>query len=432
MLTPGQPSRSGPRARIFCAVPTYTGELHHRFVESYVAAVVYCLVHKIELELRIVAGASLIQYARNQLIREFLEDPTNTHLMWIDADVGFDPRAIVQLHGRNKDVVGGVYPMKCMPIEWPYEPMPGEQTAVMHRAKILPGGFMLCSRKAVQAVADAAPMYWHYMQGMRFPTKHVMDLTLEDKTLLGEDVILCRKFQQAGFDVWCDPEIAFAHCGKFEWRGILSKAIAQGPGQSRISPHLIQDLKNETEPQRLGEIIFEAFKEWGNSWSAPPGELLALATLARKSTCILETGSGLSTIVMACANPNASIHCLESDPKWCEMLREEIQRHQLTNVTIHLTPLSPENFFYVIPGDLPDWFDLAFHDGPVWLDKTHLAKSTDTRVPFYTLLEKRLRDATIVIDDVEHYEAEAAMFRHEIVGGRFAICLPNKAKAAAA
>ncbi len=432
MLAPGQQSRGGPRARIFCAVPTYSGELHHRFVESYVAAVVFCLVHKIELELRIVAGASLIQYARNQLIREFLEDPGNTHLMWIDADVGFDPRAIVQLYERGKDVIGGVYPMKCMPIEWPYEPMPGEQTAVMHRAKILPGGFMLCSRKAVQAVADAAPMYWHYMQGMRFPTKHVMDLTLEDKTLLGEDVILCRKFQQAGFDVWCDPQIAFSHTGKFEWRGVLAKAIEQGSGQPRIAPHLIQDLRNETDPTRLCELLHEFRTEWGNSWSAPPAELLALVTLARRSKCILETGSGLSTIVMAAANPNASIHCLESDGTWCETLRQEIQRHGLTNVFIHLTPLSPENHFYVIPGDLPGWFDLAFHDGPVFLDGTHLAKSSDTRLPFYTLLADRVRDAILVVDDIEHYPEVLQAYRHEIVGGRFAICMPNKAQSAAA
>jgi predicted O-methyltransferase YrrM len=245
-------------------------------------------------------------------------------------------------------------------------------------------------------------------------------------------VILCRKFQQAGFDVWCDPEIAFSHSGKFEWRGVLSKAIAQGPGQSRISPHLIQDLRNETDPHKLGELVHEAYKEWGNNWSAPPAELLTLATLARRSTCILETGSGLSTIVMAVANPNANIHCLEHDGAWCETLRQEIQRHGLTNVTIHLTPLSPENYFYQVPGDLPDWFDMVFHDGPVWLDGTNMAKPTDTRIPFYTLLANRVRDAILVIDDIEQYPECPLPYRHEIVGGRFAICLPNKRESAAA
>src|SRR5690606_33321512 len=138
-------SASGPRARIMVATPTYTGELTHRYVDSLMAATVYCLYHKVELELRIVAGASLIQYARNQLVREFLEDESFTHLMWIDADVGFDPRAIVKLLDHDKDVVGGVYPMKCIPLEWPYEAMPGEQSTELHRAKIMPGGFLLCS-----------------------------------------------------------------------------------------------------------------------------------------------------------------------------------------------------------------------------------------------------------------------------------------------
>lgn len=418
------------------ATPTYTGELVHRYVESFTAATVFCLLHKVELELRIVSGASLIQYARNQLIREFLEDETYTHLMWIDADVGFDPRAIMRLLDHGKDVVGGVYPMKCMPVEWPYEPMPREQTGTLHRAKILPGGFMLCSRKSMQTVADASQEYWHYTGGMRYLTKHVMDLTLEDGKLLGEDVILCRKLQLAGFDVWVEPDIAFSHTGKFEWRGILRKAIENGVPQGSIPPHLIQDLRNETDYVRLGNLVHEMFRAWGNVWAAPAPELLALALMARKHKRILETGSGLSTLVMAAANPDAEIHVLESDPEWCARLHQEIKGHQLTNVTIHLTPLDPATLFYEIPKALPASFDMVFHDGPVWLDSKVIAKPTDTRLPFYTLLADRIADAVLVVDDADQYQDVLANYQHEVIGGRFAVCQPNKvnkteAKAAA-
>lgn len=417
---------------MFVGVPTYSGELHHRFVESYVAAVVFCLLHRVELDLHIVAGSSLIQYARNQLIREFLETE-DTHLMWIDADVGFDPRAIMKLIEHDKDVIGGVYPMKCMPIEWPYDPVKGEQTTTLHRANILPGGFMLCSRKAMQSVADAAAPYWHYMGGMRHLTKHVMDLTLENDTLLGEDVILCRKLQLAGFDVWVEPDIRFSHTGKFEWRGVLAEAIKHGPDGGRISPHLLQDLRHETDETKLGNLCLDIYTEWGNTWAAPAVELMALATIARKHKRILDTGSGLSTIVMAAANPDAEVHCLEADPEWCRKLHEEIKRHDLTNVTIHLTPLAPDDFFYEIPRTLPDSFDMVFHDGPVFLDNTHMGKSTDSRLPFYTRLADRTRDATIIIDDIEHYpEVLQRYHRHQVVAGRFAICLPNQRESAAA
>lgn len=431
MLQPGNTPRLGPRARVMVATPTYTGELVVPYVESYAASLLFCLVNKVELELRVVKGASLIQYARNQLIREFLEGDY-THLMWIDADVGFDPRAIVKLIGHGKDVVGGVYPMKCVPIEWPYEPLPGEQTTSLHRAKILPGGFMLCTRKAVQKVADAAPWYWHYMGGMRYKTAHVMDLTLEDNTLLGEDVILCRKFQQAGFDVWVDPDIAFSHTGKFEWRGNLAVSIEQGPQQGKLQHHQVQRLRLEDDPHKRTEVIDEMFKAWGNTWSAPPAELLALSTLAQKATRILETGCGLSTIVMAASNPNAHVHCLENDSEWCKRLLDECRALGLDNVTVHLTPLNPSNWFYDIPADLPESFDLALHDGPPFLDGTHLVRTTDPRLPFYELLADRIRDAVLVIDDIESFKDQAANYRHEIVGERFAICMPNVRKSEAA
>lgn len=166
---------AGPVARIMVATPTYSGELHHRYVESFTAALVHCLYHRVELEVRFVAGASLIQYARNQLVREFLEDESFTHLLWIDSDVGFDPRAVLKLLSHDKDIVGGVYPMKCIPIEWPYEPMPGEQSESLHRAKVLPNGFMLCTRQALQTLADGAQKYMHYMGGMKYETAHIFD-----------------------------------------------------------------------------------------------------------------------------------------------------------------------------------------------------------------------------------------------------------------
>jgi predicted O-methyltransferase YrrM len=421
--------RKGPRARIFIATPTYDGTLHHRYVSSLMAATLYCLFHKVELELRIIAGASLIQYARNQLVREFLEDPTYTHMMWIDSDVGFDPRAIMQLLDHHKEVVGGVYPMKCTPIEWPYAPAEGQKLAELHKAAVMPGGFLLCTRKAMQTVADASGEYWHHMGGLRHLTKHVFDLVLENRQLLGEDIILCRKLIACGIDVWCDPDLPFVHCGGNEWRGNLADAVRQGAVTQPIDRSLLTTIRTETDHVKLGAALHSLAHRWGNSWSAPSAELLALTVLARKATRILEAGSGISTIVMASANPDAQVHALESDLTWVNRMREECEALKLTNVTIHHAPLGSD-CCYEIPKDLPASFDLAFIDGPVWL--SNMEHPTDTRRPLYTKLADRLANAVIVIDDIEHYEDIAARYRHEIVGNRFAVCLPANRKAEAA
>lgn len=422
---------SGPRARIFVATPTYDGTLHHRYVSSLLAATLYCLFHKVELELRVVAGASLIQYARNQLVREFLEDPTFTHMMWIDADVGFDPRAIMQLLNHGKDVVGGVYPMKCIPIEWPYAPLEGEKVEGLHRASVMPGGFLLVSRKAVQAVADQSAEYIHTMGGFRYPTKHVFDLVLENRQLLGEDIIFSRKLIACGFDVWCDPHLSFAHCGGYEWRGNLGEAIRMGAVRAPIDKRLLMRVREERDHAKLSEAIEELWKAWGNKWSPPASELFALALLARDRRMILEAGSGLSTLVMAAVNPDAQIHALEHDPEWVERMRQECEALNLTNVTIHHAKLVQPGLCYEVPQDLPASFDLAFVDGPAFF--TALPRVTDSRLPFYERFADRIRDAVVVIDDIEYYRDIAAKYeQHRIVGDRFAVCRPNKRKAEAA
>lgn len=411
------------------ATPTYTGELHHRYVDSLFAALVYSLAHGVQVELRIIAGASLIQYARNQLVREFLDDESFTHLLWIDADVGFDPRAIVRLLDHEKDAVGGVYPMKCIPLEWPYEALAGEQTTKLHRAKVMPGGFLLCSRHAVKTVADRAPRYWHYTGGMRYWTPHVFELVLEGGVLLGEDVIFSRRLQEAGFDVWCDPDLHFRHCGKFEWRGNLAQAIAQGATAAPpIAPQMIEALKAARSDEELGEALIDLHGAWGNSWAAPPFELLALARLVRRPGVrrVLETGCGISTLAMAAANPDAEVHALEHEPEWAARVEGEARLHGLTNVTIHRAPLSTVDWFYQIPAELPESFDLVFHDGPTFMQGAGIERFSDTRLPLYERLASRIENAVLVIDDCEHYAEQLEAYRHQVVLGRFAICLPRE------
>src|SRR5690606_37297685 len=110
---------------------------------------------------------------------------------------------------------------------------PGEQTTSLHRARVLPNGFMLCSRNALKTLADAAPTYWHHLNGLKYRTAHIFDVALAPdannggQVLLGEDIILCRKLIAAGFEVWCDPDISFSHNGQFRWGGNLKHAIEQ-------------------------------------------------------------------------------------------------------------------------------------------------------------------------------------------------------------
>jgi hypothetical protein len=55
---------------------------------------------------------SLITRARNSIVTVFLDDPTLTHLMFIDADTGFEPAQIKRMLDFDQEIVAGVHPIK--------------------------------------------------------------------------------------------------------------------------------------------------------------------------------------------------------------------------------------------------------------------------------------------------------------------------------
>ena len=57
-------------------------------------------------------GDALITRARANLVTLFLDDPSATHLLFVDADIGFTPDHVFRLIESEADVVAGVYPIK--------------------------------------------------------------------------------------------------------------------------------------------------------------------------------------------------------------------------------------------------------------------------------------------------------------------------------
>lgn len=74
------------------------------------------------------AGESLIPRARNRCVAVFLDNPDWTHLVWIDADIGFRPEAFLRLLLSDRDIAAGIYPLKVD--QWPAD---GVSQGMSHR-----------------------------------------------------------------------------------------------------------------------------------------------------------------------------------------------------------------------------------------------------------------------------------------------------------
>jgi hypothetical protein len=61
-------------------------------------------------------GDALITRARAGLISQFLDDPSASHLLFIDADIGFEPDQVLRLIECGAEMCAAIYPIKL--IDW--------------------------------------------------------------------------------------------------------------------------------------------------------------------------------------------------------------------------------------------------------------------------------------------------------------------------
>lgn len=108
------------KKKLFLATPMYGGMCAGMYTRSIADLAAVCSKYQIQLQLYFLFNESLITRARNYCVDEFMRS-TATHLMFIDADIGFNPQDVIALLGLQTDeseydVIGGAYPKKC--ISW--------------------------------------------------------------------------------------------------------------------------------------------------------------------------------------------------------------------------------------------------------------------------------------------------------------------------
>jgi hypothetical protein len=145
--------------------------------------------------------------------------------MCIDDDLGFEPTAIARFVEHDKDIVAGVYPVKTMPIFYPYQPAGPVGNDGLQLAQMVPGGFMLIKRHVMQKLAETVPRFnvEHNNESMSCPDLYSMTNRAAAKH--GEDVMFCERALAAGFEIHVDPAVGFVHVGMFEWGGQLSNQL---------------------------------------------------------------------------------------------------------------------------------------------------------------------------------------------------------------
>jgi hypothetical protein len=227
---------------IFLATPMYGGMCSGEYTKAILA-----LKQEIEkegwgLSTAFIYNESLINRARNDLTKLFLESDS-THLLFIDADIYFNAKDVIRLVKEDRDIIGGLYPLKK--IDW-----------IKIRSSVLNGdsnfhkngfnyvftqknnndffdnnqvqevsgigtGYMLIKRE----VFDIIDAETYTNNSLMFKnsedktTKNFFSLEIDEETntLLSEDYYFCKSWIKTGGKVYLAPYAVAKHIGMYEF-----------------------------------------------------------------------------------------------------------------------------------------------------------------------------------------------------------------------
>lgn len=256
------------KRKIFLAVPMYGGQCAGMFTKSVADLASICTSNGIEMRSYFLFNESLITRARNYCVDEFMRSDC-THLMFIDSDIGFDPRDVLamlalQSDESEYDIIAGPYPKKC--ISWEKIKLAVDKGMADDDPNILEKyvgdyvfnpkgsngsiridipaevsevgtGFMMTRRSTFEKFNAAYPQYSYKPDHVRTEhfdgSREIMqyfqaEIDPKSKRYLSEDYWFCQKVIDIGCKIWYCPWMRLQHVGSYIFGGSLADLASIG------------------------------------------------------------------------------------------------------------------------------------------------------------------------------------------------------------
>jgi hypothetical protein len=266
--TPLAPSL--PRTNLVVATPCFGGQISVLYAASLFKLQSLVRTYSgLNLKLLFKDGDALITRARASLVSQFLDDPAATHLLFIDADVGFEPQQVVRLIECGAEMCAAVYPIKR--IDWDKvqatieagrpnpasaalkyvfevdDPNAVTASAGFVKVRYAGTGFLMIRREALERMCARYPE-------LRYRRDHSVDATSsstnrfalfecmigEDGTYLSEDFAFCKRWTDMGGEIWADLGSKLQHVGPMTFCGDLSSQFVAEDTDGRSAEHIDQ------------------------------------------------------------------------------------------------------------------------------------------------------------------------------------------------
>ena len=236
-------------ASIVVCTPCYGGVVTQGYMLSTTNLMIQGIQSGFAVTVDLHGFDSLITRSRNTLVARFMDRPTATHLLFVDADITYLPSQVIRMIAFGQDVVAGMYPLKTH--DWSpeaitrvrqgeglgtaalrYVGLPCAEDVRAEKDGFVTGeyagtGFMMIRREVLVRMMAAYPE-------LRFAAAHdratedtsphqfaLFDCMIEPETqhYLSEDYTFCRRWRALGGEIWLDTQGALVHTGAQDFVG---------------------------------------------------------------------------------------------------------------------------------------------------------------------------------------------------------------------
>jgi hypothetical protein len=259
--------------RLLLCTPAHGARVKDCYLYSVCALRDLCMNAGIGLTFHTVGNESLLPRARNLMLAHFMSvSPSPSHLLFVDADIGFDAPDVLRMMEFDVPVLCGAYPRKSLgrsgELSFNVAPFPPPQKELLLSDRHLPlsaaerrgrdqgglvrvweagGGFMMISCGCLRAMwsayhdallcVDDSPG----TAGIRYVALFDCMICPRTRRYLSEDYAFCRRWNDMGGRVWVYPQCNLRHVGPTELSFPIAPSVpsdAQEASAAEFPPSL--------------------------------------------------------------------------------------------------------------------------------------------------------------------------------------------------
>lgn len=221
---------------VVIAIPAYSGTVHLGTMRSVIHDTMALVQRGDRVSIYDESGSTDLPDARAQMVHRFLSGD-GTDLVNIDNDICWEAGALLRLVDLPVDCVGGAYPKREDPIQFPVRYLPDREDLIadpqtgLLEVEAIQGGFVRYRRAMLERMCEAYSDLW--FSTTRYPGErlHALfePLRFSDGRKFGEDFSFFHRWRAIGGQVWVDPNVTMAHVGLKAFIGNLGDWLKDRP-----------------------------------------------------------------------------------------------------------------------------------------------------------------------------------------------------------